>query len=605
MLSKQGKARARPAGGSAPQRIPAGHDVSGSSLISYFGGPVISNVHVVAVDWTDTIDPTNVVDPVVSSTLPGFFATVTTSPYFSWLAEYSTTGLSSNPQTIGYGTFDTTGPGPGGTYIITPVINTTKTVDDSDIAAELNYQIEKGLLPAPQKDAKSGTCNSLYVVDFPPTIEITLGGTSFCTTFCGYHNSFHYAAAGVDIPYSVHPDLSSCSGCKVDPTDLESSESVHSHELVEATTDPNPESTAAWTSYPAGEVADVCASDADGVISGYDVQPIWSNANGACIVVAPLCDAITPAPPSCTPCTTTGAASCSGTIPLCEADITSANFGQCVGCLSETDCNGSTPFCDTSTKMCRACKAGDCTAPKGLCGALGFDLGQCVQCDSSSTTACTGATPACDTASFTCVACVVATDCPASTPFCDDTTLNCRKCTSTTDCPGGLCDSATGACVQCISSTDCGTETCNLSTHTCQCENSSQCANPAPVCGSSKSCGACQGSGDCAGNAAGSVCSGGSCVECVKSSDCPAGTPVCNPKTNQCRAAGGVDAGKDGAGPPVDSGKKKDGAADGGTITTSGGCSAAPSGASDGTGATPWLVMAGLAVLGRKRRRHA
>ena len=593
--------------------VTTGHDVFGSTLMSYYGGPVISNVHVVSVHWTDLTTPTNVVDPTLAATLPGFFSTITAGPYFSWLAEYNTVGLSSSPQTIGYGTFDTTGPGVGGAYVITPLINTTITVDDSDIASELNYQIAKGFLPAPEKDS-SGYSNSLYAVDFPPGFNITQGSGSFCGGvggFCAYHLSFHYSAASVEVPYAVLPDLSSCPGCCSGFKSCEdAAEYTHSHELAEAVTDPEPYAGAAWTSF-SGEIGDVCDSPPGALISGYVVTALWSNANGACIAVAPLCDATTPAPPSCMPCTTSGAISCSGTVPLCEADTTSPRVGQCVGCLTDTDCGAPTPFCDAAAKTCRGCKAGDCTAPRALCGTLGFDLGQCVQCDSSNITACTGATPACDTVSFTCVACVLATDCPASAPFCDDTSLMCRKCTSSSDCAGSLCDTASGACVQCISSSDCnlaglGTETCNPSTHTCQCDNGSQCSNPAPVCGSSKSCEACQASSDCAGNAAGNVCSGGSCVECVKISDCPAGASACNRKTNKCVAGGGADAGKDAAG-PVDSGarKKDSGTEDGGpTHPGGGGCSAAPTRAADGTGVTPLLVMAGLAVLGARRPRR-
>ncbi len=76
-------ARTVPNGGGTPTpTTPA----ASCGKFPYDGGPVISNVKIVAVFWTSAVDS------LVKTTMPGFFSTITASPFLDMLSEYSTTG---------------------------------------------------------------------------------------------------------------------------------------------------------------------------------------------------------------------------------------------------------------------------------------------------------------------------------------------------------------------------------------------------------------------------------------------------------------------------------------------------------------------------------
>src|ERR1700733_5891420 len=53
--------------------------------VVYYGGPVISNVKVMAVFWGSAIDAT------IQKQIGGFYSTTVNSTYFDWLKEYNTT----------------------------------------------------------------------------------------------------------------------------------------------------------------------------------------------------------------------------------------------------------------------------------------------------------------------------------------------------------------------------------------------------------------------------------------------------------------------------------------------------------------------------------
>jgi MYXO-CTERM domain-containing protein len=586
----------------------SGHTVAGSDdLLEYFGGPVISNVHVVLVDWTSGVDTG------IASALPDFFSTIVTSPYFTWLVEYNTVGLSSGPgQTIGFGTVDHNSP--ANAYVITPTTTTSTTVDNSSIIQELNDQIVAGNLPVPETDT-NGNCNSLYVFDFPPTYTITLNGQTSCKDFCGYHYTIEYGDSALPVPYAVLMDTSTSSpcytGCGGSSDYVANSTGVHSHELVEAVTDTaigltfsgGAEDDIAWydpIGEFSGESADLCSGE-QSVVSGYTIQEIWSNAYGECISIAPNCGPSSPpAPAVCTPCYETYADPCTGTTPVCDTVTTSTAYGWCVGCSSDTDCSLPTPICDPSTNACRACTSADCSGATPICATSTFLRGQCVQCTESSQ--CPASLPLCTTVSDVCVGCAGNSDCSGTTPICSGTT--CTACSSDSQCSPEVCETSSGACVQCNTNTECTSGTCDTSTHTCTCSGDSQCKNPAPVCGSDKTCVACQKDGDCTGSPSGDVCSAGSCVQCTKSSDCMDPTPLCNTKTNTCE--GGK---SDGGAPPVDAGSKKKDSGSGGTAgtgtTSSGGCATAPTSGSGGDEAGAFFVMTGLVAASVRRRRRA
>src|SRR5947199_279094 len=87
--------------------------------LSYYGGPVISNVKVVVVLWGPNVSATT------TSGIVGFYQAVTSSVYFDMTNEYTTNGESvvggfpSSNQVIGRGSVDAA-------FTITPsVCNTT------------------------------------------------------------------------------------------------------------------------------------------------------------------------------------------------------------------------------------------------------------------------------------------------------------------------------------------------------------------------------------------------------------------------------------------------------------------------------------------------
>jgi hypothetical protein len=249
--------------------------------LQYFGGPVVSSVVAVDVLWGPNVDPT------VAAAMPQFLSDLTSSGYMDWLCEYNTLGRSgpTTSQAIGRGSG-------GGQFTIAPQ-HTSSNLADSDIQSELTYQIQHGSLPAPQYDAQ-GYPETVYVIEFPLGTTITMSdGSKSCQQFCAYHSAMMFA--GKPILYAIHPDIgpgSPCAGgCGSAPSTVANQESVHSHELIEAVTDPEVSMAntygppLAWYDVNNGEIGDICnASQASLTINGrsYTVQREWSNRENIC-----------------------------------------------------------------------------------------------------------------------------------------------------------------------------------------------------------------------------------------------------------------------------------------------------------------------------------
>jgi len=276
--------------------------------LTYFGGPVISNVHVVIVFWGTNVDPV-VTTP---GTIDQFFADITNSRYYDLLTEYSTAGVTgagtpatSSNQTIGRGQFDATVtiipsscPGPA-----------TCTLTDNQIQAELTSQLAAGHLPAPVKDAQ-GIIETFYMIYFPPGVHINLGTAPSCAAggFCAYHSNTSSL-----VPYGVLPDFGPTSGCQAphcgSGTEFQNITAVTSHEMSEAVTDaqigsapntPTPEPPIAWYDFPPdmGEIGDICGGQDTTVSAGghtYTVQTEFSNLQGDCVSAPPVFNLATPA----------------------------------------------------------------------------------------------------------------------------------------------------------------------------------------------------------------------------------------------------------------------------------------------------------------------
>jgi hypothetical protein len=153
-------------------------------------------------------------------------------------------------------------------------------VDDSAIASWVAAEIMSGDLPAYSPE-------NLYVLFIPQGTTVTLQGAESCNTFGGYHNETSLQS-GDPVPYAVIPRCAMYGGL----TGIDVVTGAASHELVEGTTDPFPQSEPAYVQVDpkdigweillgGGELADMCAQNYDAFFVdpsvGYTVQRTWSN----------------------------------------------------------------------------------------------------------------------------------------------------------------------------------------------------------------------------------------------------------------------------------------------------------------------------------------
>jgi uncharacterized membrane protein len=263
--------------------------------LSYFGGPVISNVHVVEVLYGSG----SYLPQVAGTTTPSmetFFSdlTGTHSGYISLLTQYDTPASGGTGQTIGNGTFD-------GLFQIVPSPgNDGSTIDDTQIQAELLAQISAGHLPGPLLDA-AGNVNTLYMIYFPPGKVITLSGSTSCVAggFCAYHGTTSNTFQSKNLLYGVQPDMQS-GGCSVGcgtSSDFGNYTSVSSHELTEAITDADVGIATvfgpplAWYDMvDNAEIGDLCNGQQGAYVANgttYTIQLEFSNAANNCVLPPP------------------------------------------------------------------------------------------------------------------------------------------------------------------------------------------------------------------------------------------------------------------------------------------------------------------------------
>ncbi|HZS40193.1 MAG TPA: hypothetical protein VFF06_25355 [Polyangia bacterium] len=171
----------------------------------------------------------------------------------------------------------------------------TGTLDDSAIQTWL-----AGKLNANDPAFPAATSGTVYALHYPAGVTITLqggfmGGTQqSCSSFGGYHSNTSLDAnhGSVRVAYAVIPRCPGVRGL----TMLETTTGAESHELVEAATDPFPQSVPAYGQVDdnhlywmfalgGGEVGDLCAQDPGAFTKfpelPYVVQRTWSNAAAA------------------------------------------------------------------------------------------------------------------------------------------------------------------------------------------------------------------------------------------------------------------------------------------------------------------------------------
>jgi hypothetical protein len=132
----------------------------------------------------------------------------------------------------------------------------------------------------------AATSSTLYVIFYPSSTTIDYHGLISCQSFGGYHGSVTLPG-NMPVAYAVVPRCTSFGGM----TQMQTTTTSTSHEIIEAVTDPYTESDPAyqhvdldhiiWEMMLIGEVGDLCAQDpeADYTPAGYSfmVQRTWSN----------------------------------------------------------------------------------------------------------------------------------------------------------------------------------------------------------------------------------------------------------------------------------------------------------------------------------------
>jgi hypothetical protein len=228
--------------------------------LTFFGGPTLTHVSVHPVFWNaNTQFQTN---------LNAFYKAVTKSALYDMLHQYSAIGRGSGVKGF--------------------VDNRTATrVSDAAIHTELNRLFAAGSLPLP-------SASNYYPVHFPAGVTITAAdGSQSCQVFCAYHGT--YRRNGINVNYGVIPDQGGgcAGGCGHNAQRVNNLDSVASHELIEATTDPAVglattfAAPLAWYDSVNGEIGDICNAQQGTTVGGdgvtYTIQLEFSNAASNCV----------------------------------------------------------------------------------------------------------------------------------------------------------------------------------------------------------------------------------------------------------------------------------------------------------------------------------
>jgi hypothetical protein len=233
--------------------------------LTYYGGPVLGNVKVQIVYWSDASKVFG------QGQLEQYYSDITNSAYFDWLNEYNTP-----TQQVGRGSFIGSATATGAKI---------GSVTDANLQTQLTSMLKSGALN------QSDPANTIYMIHFPPGMSISQGGSSSCSQFCAYHGTFTYS--GHDVFYGVIPDQGAdgCeSGCG-SGDHLQNTTSTASHELIEAVTDAavglatTNGPPLAWYDNANGEIGDICVTGSSytSVVGNWTVQNEWSNKAGKCI----------------------------------------------------------------------------------------------------------------------------------------------------------------------------------------------------------------------------------------------------------------------------------------------------------------------------------
>jgi hypothetical protein len=241
-----------------------------ASDMNYYGGPVFSNVKVETVMWNSSVLQNT------QDNIPLFTAALVDSTYVDQLHQYNThnkttiNGHKGTNQHIHRGTYL-------GQAVLDPK-NKSTVLLDSDVQAELEYQIKQGNLPP-------SDFNTLYMIYFPSNITIIIDGQASCVVFGAYHFATIDTRRGKknNIFYSVEPECNS---------GYDYLTFAASHEFAEAMSDNvptplvNPDYPQAWNDSTGYEIGDKCSGSGTltSLAGSWEVTQYYLNSLHGCSV---------------------------------------------------------------------------------------------------------------------------------------------------------------------------------------------------------------------------------------------------------------------------------------------------------------------------------
>jgi hypothetical protein len=161
-------------------------------------------------------------------------------------------------------------------------------LQDSDVQAWITGKltatdagVADGSVPWPAPDG-----DTVYMIYYPSSVTVAMGGGTTCSEFYGYHDDFALAS-GAYVTYSV---VATCPPFPM-TSQIDSITSIASHEMIEAVTDPRvsdmpayvlpDQDHMAWGVPAGGELGDMCAGYGNVFYTPTDVpylvQRTWSN----------------------------------------------------------------------------------------------------------------------------------------------------------------------------------------------------------------------------------------------------------------------------------------------------------------------------------------
>jgi autotransporter-associated beta strand protein len=245
-------------GGAAGQLANA---VPAPDLIYNGFGPLLNNVQIEPIFVTDA--GTGSVSPYQTQ-LDNFFNTITTDSYIpTLLSQYTIPGFT--PSTGSKGADDTSA-----SYTPDTTDGPYNAYSDGFIQTIVQGEVQNG-------NTATETANTLYFVFTPPGDAVVTGFGDSISSFLGYHSSFVDINTGNPVYYAVIPDQQT-SGPNANLSVLgmsadQGEETVSTHEMSEAITDPTPNTEFTDPNY--GEVGDMAVANIY-TQDGYGAQYEWS-----------------------------------------------------------------------------------------------------------------------------------------------------------------------------------------------------------------------------------------------------------------------------------------------------------------------------------------